>query len=404
MKLSTHNAAEFLGALDGACAADRSIVLRYAEAVEFSGDPATDAGIRDWLGRVSLGEGARVFPLLTYRGVSLWILDETSRMATRTLKSVDGCVTTAICKQRGDRRTAFESGGNTGAALTRYGNPAGIETFFFCPADNLDLLDSRVFAPAEAHLLAVAEPGKLKSAAAAFARAVGAAHIPERDWRYFASMFRGLFIAEEILRRGSFDWVVQTVSAAFGPIGIYRVLDVFAGELGARPRFLGVQQEENCPMVRAWRRAGERAGDHSLPPTTSLLNRVMYDTAPETYGTREGLLGLLAAVQGALTTVSRGEFDRVLTADPVGREMLEKLGDQGAPITLRGGQVLEKAGLIALVGTLKEIEHGTIQPGARVLCCLTSGCSEGDARAAPEFTVRSLPEDVETYAEKVSAR
>jgi hypothetical protein len=43
--------------------------------------------------------------------------------------------------------------------------------------------------------------------------------------------------------------------------------------------------------------------------------------------------------------------------------------------------VLEKAGLMALAGTLREIESGRIAPGSRVLVCVTGGT------ARPEGTV-----------------
>jgi len=37
----------------------------------------------------------------------------------------------------------FESGGNTGAALTEYGQKAGLETFLFIPEENVSLLDQQ---------------------------------------------------------------------------------------------------------------------------------------------------------------------------------------------------------------------------------------------------------------------
>ena len=56
------------------------------------------------------------------------------------LKSTDGCITIAKCKSKGYERIVFESGANTGTALTEYGVHAGLETYFFLPEENLLLL------------------------------------------------------------------------------------------------------------------------------------------------------------------------------------------------------------------------------------------------------------------------
>ncbi len=126
----------FERAIDRSCPADRSVVLRYRKACRLWESPATDA-LEPLLPRTSLGEGMRVVPLFVHRGVTVDVLDSTSLMATHTHKSVDGCVTTAHCLRAGYSRIVFESGGNTGAALTLYASRAGIETFLFLPAENL---------------------------------------------------------------------------------------------------------------------------------------------------------------------------------------------------------------------------------------------------------------------------
>jgi threonine synthase len=71
--------------------------------------------------------------------VDISALDETL-MHTRTLKAIDGCVTTAKCLLAGLQRVALETGGNTGSALTAYATRAGIETYCFLPDENLVLL------------------------------------------------------------------------------------------------------------------------------------------------------------------------------------------------------------------------------------------------------------------------
>jgi threonine synthase len=323
-------------------------------------------------------------------------------MATGSLKSIDGCLTAARCRMEGVKSIAFESGGNSGSALTRYGQQAGLETFFFCPAENTDLLDSRLFADSRTHLIGVAERGRVKELAGLFARTAGIRHVPDKSWRYDAAMFRGLFILEQMLAATGYDWITQTVSAGFGPIGIYQVLEAFRPDLQKLPRFLGIQQEANCPMFAAWKpeAAGSLANSEHKD---KLLTRVMYDNSPQTYQTFADLKQLLLLSQGDLLTINETEFATyIYSPAPIG-PVPELLLSRDLAITMKSGQVLEKTGLMALAGTLKAIDNGTIEAGSRVLCCLTSGASQADGIAWPELTVRS-EQDVLEYVALIKER
>jgi hypothetical protein len=231
----------------------------------------------------------------------------------------------------------------------------------------------------------------VKDAARLFRGVNGIRHIPEVAWRYEASRFRGGFILEHSMRHGGYDWLVQTISAAFGPIGIYGVLTGFDGT-GRVPRFLGIQQEANCPMYKAWT-SGTRELDPRPPERKAgrdLLTKVMYDVAPYTYGTYDDLKTVLTATHGDLSTINHGEFFAFLDQRFDGRSILELLEANGTRIGTRNGEVVERTGLIALAGTVKAITSGAIAPGSKVLCCLTSGTRPGDGRAVPDYRVTSL--------------
>ncbi len=398
MKLSAANRAALEKSVDGSRGADASIVRRYLGAVRFHERPERDVAFKRAVAENSIREGVRVVPIPPYKGVAMHILDETSGMATGSLKSIDGCLTASRCRVEGIARVVFESGGNTGSALTRYGQNAGLETFFFCPCDNLDLLDSGLFRTGRAHLVGVEDRGRAKELAALFAHAAGVPRVPDKRWRYAAGMFRGLFIVEHMLAAGGFDWISQTVSAAFGPIGIYRVLKTFRDDLRGLPRFLGVQQEANCPMFRMWKpEAAARAGK-SGREQGRLLARIMYDESPDTHKTYGDLRALLLSTRGDLLTVNGEEFDSRLAPSADYGPVLEALRSCGIAISVRAGEVVEAAGLVALAGTMKAVDDGTIRPGSRVLCCLTGGVSGADGLARPEIVVRDA-HDVRRYAE-----
>jgi hypothetical protein len=66
--------------------------------------------------------------------------------------------------------------------------------------------------------------------------------------------------------------------------------------------------------------------------------------------------------------------------------MLEWLERFGIEITT---PVVETTGLMALAGTFKEIDKGTIPRGTRILACLTSGISTSDGKSEPERRLKS---------------
>jgi len=382
--------------IDDEYRSDVSIVLRYRNAFTFN-TPDEDSEYKDILQKTSIREGARIFPLLTYRGVDIHILDESSLMHTGTLKSIDGCITLSQCKLNGYERVVFESGGNTGTALTEYGQRAGLETFFFMPEENLPLLNSRAFEPDKAHLITVVKPGLVKKAAQLFEGLNGIRHIPQKAWRYQASMFRGLFLLEYMMRHGKFDWLAQTISAAFGPIGIYGVLRCCRKRMGGIPRFLGIQQEANSPMYNSWKSKNREIEPSKVESRSGekLLSKVMYDIAPYTYGTYEDLKGVLKTSRGDLATVGRAEFLEFLDYDFGGKSILGLLREKGVEMFETEGEVVEKTGLIALAGTFQGIRNNRIVGGSRVLCCLGSGTYEADGKAQPEYRAISLEHLVE---------
>ena len=393
MKLLAQNKKELDKYIDAKHDAQKSIVLRYKDALRFEDTDEQDLKFKQWLEKTSIKEGARVFHFLTHRGVEIHISDETTLMHTKTLKSIDGCVTIAKCRLKGYERVVFESGGNTGSALTEYGVSAGLETFCFLPEENINLLCSKIFKSDKAHLVAVKDPGLTKEAANLFVTSDKTLkHIPETAWRYEAAMFRGLFILEEILKSGNFDWIAQTISAAFGPIGIFNVLGIFNKEIGGTPRFLGIQQEANCPMYKSWKSGGTHIEPTKINSTEELLTKVMYDFKPHTYATFKDLIGVLKNTDGDLSTINHAEFKDFLDLKIEGKSILELLADKGIDITVIDGEVVEKTGLIALAGTLKAIESGKIPKGSKVLCCLTSGISQADGKSLPEYNISRLGE------------
>ena len=404
MKLLVKNRQNFLNSLNPEVSSVTSVVRRYLDVVRFEEDEGKDRELKALVNDASIREGARIFPCFDYRGVHVSILDETTLMRTGTLKSIDGAVSIARSLQRGDRRVVLETGGNTGTALCAYGSRMGMELFVFMPAENIYLLNSGIFNSKGVHLAAVDKPGMVKPVADAFTEATRyARHIPETPWRYEAAMFRGLFILEYCLLHGGFDWMSQTISAAFGPIGIYGALQAFSDDLGSLPRFLGVQQKANCPMYTSWKSGSEKIEAVELESTSQLLTRVMYDSKPHTYATYQDLREVLRLTDGDLDTIDHEEFEKMLEYRFDGLSIIEVLAENGVNVTFMNGSIVEKTGLIAIAGTLKAIDCGRIPEGSRVLCNLTSACSLSDGKTVAERRINSIEEALD-YSWEVRER
>lgn len=391
-------ASTFEQLVDRKHAPESSLVRRYLKAYGTDLESGAQLAFQSLLQEASLQEGVRLFPLFSHRGVEVNLLDETSLMHTRTFKSIDGCVTAAHCKLNGYDRVVLESGGNSGSALTAYCRQLGIETFCFVPEANLPLLSAELFSNRLSHLIAVKERGMVKEATHRFARQRGLPLVPRVEWRFEAAMFRGFFILEQLLAGNRFDWLTQTISAAFGPIGIYRVLMRHRNEIDSLPRFLGVQQATNCPMYRAW--MASLGGSDNIPERDEpLVVSVMYDVKPQTHGTFAELEQMLKTSGGNMTTVDAGELNAFLSRRFDGRTALEWLSANGVEVTVRVGEIVEKAGLVALAGLVKEIDAGAIKPGMRVLCSLTGGASGSDGKAVPEHVIASMDQVDRLYQE-----
>lgn len=351
--------------IDESFSAEESVVLRYRKLHSFQ------IGLPE-LAASSIREGCRVFPFMRYRAVEISLLDAVSLSATGTFKAIDACVVSALAKQAGITKCALASGGNTGFARARYAERLGIETYWFYPADNEYLIPAEARTAKGIHLFPIEDPGKVKAACNGFVATHPDVALIPVEWKTSSFESLGGFIAEKSVELGGFDWVAQTVSAAFAPLAYCRVLKqlVHTGVLAKKSRFLGVQQQENCFMYKAWKKHEQQG---PIATTNDLLLPVIFDTEPHTYRTQEQFFSLLREHQGDLNTISREEFGEFESNFVPTHGLIAALRSNGVPVKVAEGRLQERAGFVALAGVLKAIDAGEIAPGSRVLSVL-SGC------------------------------
>lgn len=376
---------------------EESIVLRYHPAI--SSHSLFLSGLKE----TSLNEGVRFFKLLTYKGVDIFLLDETTLMQTGTYKSIDGCIYIALSRRRDLQRIAFSSGANTGMALTLYAQRFGMETFFFHPKSTLFKINTAWFKNPLAHLIAVDRVEKeVKQAARIFSELLSIPNGLETNWRFLGSKCRALAICEEMLKNNiKFAYLAQTVCAGFGPIGIYKMFSQLAAENILKrediPRFLGVQQKAISPMVIAWKEkrdylSNTNGGSKEPPIEPALYNTFPSETYPEMYK-------LLTEFGGELISISQDDYRRY---SDLFISYLAKAGLELTEIMLDGKkELLEKAGVIAGVGVLKSIESGLIKKKTNVLCCFTGGIiKDFIPLLSPQYEIKkegSLKKQVKEY-------
>jgi len=343
--------------------------------------------------------------LQPYKGVRIFVMDESTKMETGTYKSLDGCLTTAICKQNGEARIAFSSGANAGTAWTHYGTRIGIETFFFCPPTTLYKIRGELFENERAHLISVGGTDRdVKKAAQIFGEITKVRMVPQVEWRFLSAGVRGMYLAEQMMMRGEpFDWFAQTICAGFGPIGIYRILCHLA-QAGTIPNswicgFLGIQQSALSPIATAWKNRELHLSSPGVWNHSQAIEPGLYNTHPsETY---EPLADILSFTNGDMIDVEFQEYHDFKT------EYIGRLEEAGIRLTIRPetNDFLEKAGVLAGAGVIKAIHAGIITNGQSVVCSLSGGTGSAPSRpAVPEFTIAANADLAEQLGRYVHER
>ncbi|MGA5824267.1 pyridoxal-phosphate dependent enzyme [Kitasatospora sp. NPDC094028] len=347
---------------------DGSVVRRYAGHLDGI-DP-------DVLRRVSLREGARIVRLPSYRRVGIDVLDLSTLSATGTFKDWVACVAVARAVRAGHAVAAAQSSGNTANALATYASRAGIRLVVLHPPASRRRIHPRLARhPGVTFVEVLAPEHEIKEALRSATLATATPALPLLRDQYEGNKLRAHLLrdAERAVGHG-WDWHVQALSSAYGPLGFYRGLAEAYPAGHPVPRFLGVQQEAVTPYVDALTGAVTAPGAEMLEPT--LFRRVL---TPE----------LLAQVRDVCRrsdgTVRCLPNQGYLSWEPRAIELLAGAGVEVTPGP--EGQPVERAGLYSLAGTLQAVDDGTIPPGDRVLAVYTGGSGPGPEPYVPRHVV-----------------
>lgn len=358
--------------------ADQSLTLRYAH----SG--ITNLNETDLLD-TTLGEGERIFHLIDYKNIPIYILDETTKTATNTFEALVAHITIAYCKKKGQNVILSSSGGNLGTALAAYAKKSNIESYSFNPLSSLPLLDGSVF-QGNAHCIAVNNAQQNREIMLKFREIMQKnlgfdPLVPTYTVRIDAFKFRGLYILEYMEKMGlKFSTITQTISAGFGPLGTYEAFKKFDDKKSKLPQFIGIQQATNCYMFERWSKTHTQEDGDLIIPT-------LFDKNPDkSFGTFNKLRDLIHITHGAITTINHKEFDDYIT-----RDTLKKLSENGLEHTKLHNKIVARSGLVSLAGTIKAIDLGLVD-GGPVLVCMGDGVRQKFSATTPMCYIKDAKE------------
>jgi alkylation response protein AidB-like acyl-CoA dehydrogenase len=341
-----------------------SIVLKYAPIVL----PHIE---RRFLVEATLGEHEKIINAGFYRNtnIRLFLYDMTTMSPSRTFKDFLGCITFAHCLKNNIKCICAQSSGNTAMSLIHYArkNPS-IKLIQFYLTRNSYKINS-TFVPDNVTLVEVnSTEAEMKRILKRFVDLTNIPNMPNLSIQFEANQIRAYFLKDYWIENEIyFNWYVQSVSSAFGPIGLYKGFTDIGQEQVPIPKFLGIQQEAVCPFACAlgyWNNDPNETDKQVelIEPTLfrsdpgELVNRVKHII--DTYG-------------GKIKVLTNDNFNKYLD------EAISILSKNNIHITKTvDGTILEKSGILAVAATLHEIDiddHGIFSENENILIGITGG-------------------------------
>jgi threonine synthase len=215
---------------------------------------------------ISLGEGGT--PLLRAKkfggDVDLWIKDE-SLNPTQSFKARGMSVAVSMAKHLGATKLAVPSAGNAGGALAAYAARAGLETHIFMPRDTprANVIECRELG---AHVDLI--DGLITDCGAEIARRKEAEgwfdmSTLKEPYRIEGKKTLGYELAEQLNWKLP-DVILYPTGGGTGLIGMWKAFDEMEA-LGwidkERPRMFSVQASGCAPIVRAFEKGEDAAGE-----------------------------------------------------------------------------------------------------------------------------------------------
>jgi len=360
-----------------------SVVLRFGQNVQ--NIPY------DYLQRVSIKEGVRIIDLPdTISGVRVALLDLSSLSKTGTFKDCLATITISDCLAKDIKKYVYQSSGNTGNALAAYSARHNLKSILLYPSNSryklgANFIDKRYTTTVECN---VPEP-QIKELAKNISENLNLPLMPTFEHQIQSNKLRAYFIAEYCRStKKYFDWHVQSLSSGYGIFGFYRGLEELNNNFGFTkpPKLLGIQQESIHPFVNDYRKQInlEEIPEGKAPTIEPTLFR---RNPPEEF--LKLMRHIVKQHGGTIEMITNKQYrqfrDKVI-------DMLKQVNIEISFTNIPEKEMIEKAGLLALIGTMTAVKSKIIKSGERVLVAFTGGIRKANdiTNFEPDFVISDI--------------
>ncbi len=317
----------------------------------------------------SISEYADILPCGKYRGVIIDALDMSSGSKTGTFKDWAACATIAYCKHHQINKFVTQSSGNTANALAAYCSEFNQNVTIFYILSNSTKLKPQFFCDQNVlEIIAVdGSEARLKELTKEYSDSMEVPWLPRLEIQDLANSVRADFVLDYIRSCNIFyDWHSQSLSSGYGVFGFYKGLQRIGWTKGFK--FLGVQQSRVSPFVNYFN--PDEFSDIKMEEET-LIEPTLFRSNP-TQNLYIRMQNIIDIFGGDFSLVTNQNYENYLDIS------LKILLDSGISITKNDkNEIIEKSGLINLIGVLKSIDNNIISQGERVLFSITGGCGKG---------------------------
>ena len=343
---------------------------------------------REFLLKATLEEQEHIIDAGYYRDtkIKLYLYDMTTKNPSGTFKDFLGCLTFAYCLQNGIDCICAQSSGNTAMSLIHYArkNPS-IKLIQFYLKENSYKINSK-FVPDNVILIEInSSEAEMKRILKRFSDLTNIPIMPNFNIQIEANQIRA-YIVNDYSNQNKipFNWYVQSLSSAFGPLGLYHGFKSINSPL-LIPKLLGIQQQARCPYARALGFYNEPI-DENIP----LLEPTLFRSEPGDLVDK--VKHILDTFGGKLKVLTNENFYQYID------EAISILSKNNIHITkMIDGNILEKAGIIALAATLHEINQnnlGSFSGDENILIGITGGTAcPALEKPIPKFIFNENPTD-----------
>jgi len=304
---------------------------------------------------------------LEYHGVNLFLLDLTTNSATGTFKDWVAGYTVAHCIQHNIPGFVTQSSGNFANSIAHFANKFGIKVTILYPRLSRYKIISEGHSDQYIKFIEVDKAEKeIKALTEELCAYLSLPWLPAFEHQVESNKIRAHFVQEySSLKHIHFDYMSQALSSGFGIFGFYRgVCETEYFRINNSPAFIGIQQSMVPPFYRYI------YNSNGYEPDREMIEPTLFRSAPPVSFLEE-MKNIVETSDGCIDLLYPEEFDLYL---PVAESLFH---EREIEITRIGGKIVEKSGLIALIGALKLIDSARIRIGSNVLVSVTGGTANG---------------------------